>query len=132
MIRRPMKYIVSLWIFFSSLIGFIIVSETAFAQHLHLEKFYQASWCAAEHGQMEYTLDDGARVDCLTDEYAIEFDFAPKWAESIGQALYYAEKTGKNPGIVLILETEKDRKYLDRLNAVAGKHGITVWTMSQE
>lgn len=81
---------------------------------------------------MEYTLDDGARVDCLTDEYAIEFDFAPKWAESIGQALYYAEKTGKKPGVVLILEKAGEERFLKRLETVAKTHGITVWTMTND
>lgn len=37
---------------------------------------------------MEYVLPDRTRVDCLTDEYAIEIEFAENWAESIGQAMY--------------------------------------------
>ena len=74
----------------------------------------------------EYLLDDNTRVDCLTDEYAIEFDFGPKWAEAIGQALYYGIKTGRKPGVVLILEYENDR-YEKRLNVVAKAHNITVW-----
>ena len=36
--------------------------------------------------------------------YAVEFDFAEKWAEAVGQALYYALKTGKKPAVVLIME----------------------------
>lgn len=40
-----------------------------------LEKDYQKETC---NGVMEYRLDDGCRVDCLTDEYAIEYDFANK------------------------------------------------------
>jgi integrase len=36
-------------------------------------------------------LDDKAQVDCLTGEYAAKFDFAPNWAESIGQALYLTD-----------------------------------------
>ncbi|MBZ0218085.1 MAG: hypothetical protein K8F25_16130 [Fimbriimonadaceae bacterium] len=43
-----------------------------------------------------------ARVDCLSATHAIEVDWADKWAESIGQALYYAYETGKEPGIVLV------------------------------
>lgn len=80
---------------------------------------------------MEYTLADRARVDCLTATHAIEFDFAPKWAESVGQSLYYALKTGKRPGVVLILENpSKDARNLRRLQALAKKYQITVWTTS--
>ncbi|MDD5049973.1 MAG: hypothetical protein PHH09_13695, partial [Methanoregulaceae archaeon] len=73
-----------------------------------------------------------ARVDCVTDEYAVEFDFGSKWAVSIGQALYYAEMTGLKPGIVLIMEAPGDARYLERINALAPKFGITVWTMTPE
>ena len=65
-------------------------------------------------------LHDKTRVDCLTHTHAIEFDFAAKWAESIGQALYYAEVTNKKPGIVLIIEDKtKDNKYVKRANTIA-------------
>lgn len=84
----------------------------AYAAHLYKEKEYQEVWCKQAGGVTEYVLDDGARVDCLTDEYAIEFDFAPKWAEAVGQSLYYALKTVKKPGIVLIIEKESDRRFL--------------------
>ncbi|MFH2120932.1 MAG: hypothetical protein ABIJ25_11130 [Pseudomonadota bacterium] len=50
---------------------------TAQAAHQNKEKVYQDAWCAKASGQTEYKLDDGARVDCLTEEYAVEFDFAP-------------------------------------------------------
>ena len=64
---------------------------------------------------------------------AIEFDFAQKWAESIGQSLYYGLCTGKNSGIVLIMENpQKDIKYLNRLNEVAKKYNIKVWTITPQ
>ena len=107
----------------------LLCAAIASAAHLHLEKEYQAQWCAGHNGVTEYVLDDGARVDCLTDEYAIEFDFAYKWAESIGQSLYYAEKTGRKPGIVLILEKDGDERYLKRLKIVSEKYQIKVWIM---
>lgn len=44
---------------------------------------------------MEYRLSDNTRVDCMTDTLAVEFDFANKWAECIGQALYYGKQTKK-------------------------------------
>lgn len=94
------------------LIFLILIVLPVQAAHQYKEKEYQEVWCKKAGGITEYVLDDGARVDCLTDEYAIEFDFAPKWAEAVGQSLYYALKTGKKPGIVLILEKKADRRFL--------------------
>jgi len=63
------------------------------------ETAYVEQTCA---GQIEVRLPDRTRVDCLTDDYAIEYDFSNKWAEAIGQALHYGLMTGKHPGVVLI------------------------------
>lgn len=103
-------------------------ASTSTAAHLHSEKFYQEQWCNEHSGVMEHRLGDRTRVDCLTDEYAIEFDFAAKWAESVGQSLYYALMTGKRPGVVLIMECDDDDRFLARLNALAGRYNIKVWT----
>lgn len=78
---------------------------------------------------MEYRLEDATRVDCLTEQYAVEVDFAPKWAEGAGQALYYGLRTGKEPAVLLIMEKETDTRYLERLTPVAEEHGIAVWTI---
>ena len=67
-------------------------------------------------GEVEYYLPDRAFVDCLTETHAIEYDYGKKWAESLGQALYYSAATGKKPGIVLIVEPETKDRYLTRLN----------------
>jgi hypothetical protein len=56
------------------------------------------------------------RCNCWEDTHAIEFDFGSGWAEAIGQSSYYATQTKKKGGIVLILESIKDRKYWIRLN----------------
>lgn len=97
------------------------------SQHIHLEKFYQERWCNEHNGIMEYRLPDKTRVDCLTDEYAVEVDFAPKWAESVGQSLYYAERTGKKPGVVLIMEHPGDERFSTRLDVLADRYHIKVW-----
>ena len=99
------------------------------ATHIHPEAFYQQQWCDEHKGVMEYVLDDRSRVDCLTDEYAVEVEFAAKWKESIGQALFYGVKTGKKPGVVLIMEKGSDGRFLDRLNAVADEYEIKVWVV---
>lgn len=101
--------------------------------HNHKEKYYQNIWCSEHNGKQEVVLDDGARVDCVTQNYAIEFDFASKWAESIGQSLYYGIKTNKAPAVVLIMENPKaEKRYLNRLNEVAKKYNIKVFTMSKD
>lgn len=89
--------------------------SNCYAAHLHLEKEYQEYWCNKHKGQLEYVLNDKARVDCLLFDMAVEFDFAPKWAECIGQAIYYGKRTNRTPACVLIIEKEKDVKYLKRL-----------------
>lgn len=96
-------------------------------KRLHKEKEYQEAWCNEAGGITEYVLADRTRVDCLTDEYAIEFDFADKWAEAIGQSLHYAEMSGRKPGIVLILEYPDDERYRERIEQIAAKNKIRVW-----
>lgn len=114
-------------------IAFLAFTSSAFAGHEFLEKEYQEKWCEACGGVIEYVLPDKTRVDCLTDEYAIEFDFAPKVYQAIGQSLYYGIMTDRKPGIVLIMEKPgKDQRYLNRLLAVAHKYGIRVWVMNPE
>lgn len=112
------------------LVFMLSIQTQAIAKHQYPEKDYQKYWCDINNGITEYRLNDSTRIDCLTNEYAIEFDFANKWAESIGQALYYGIMTCKKPGIVLILENpKKDLKYLNRLKEVAKEHNITIWTI---
>ena len=108
-----------------------VYSNAALASQKHLEKEYQRIWCKEHNGITEYTLKDKTRIDCVTENYAIEFDFAKKWAESIGQALYYSLSINKHAGIVLIIKNpQKDLKYLTRLKEVASKYNIRVWIMT--
>jgi hypothetical protein len=93
------------------------------------EKDYQQFWCNKHHGTLEYRLDDGTRVDCLTSEYAVEVDFAHKWAEAIGQALFYSKMTSRKPGVLLIMHERGDNKFLKRLRKVAAEQGIRIWTI---
>jgi len=85
------------------------------------------------NGIKEYTLQDRTRIDCLTSTYAIEVDFANKWAESIGQSLYYGLMTNKRPGVLLIMEKKrKDIKYLKRLKKVSEIQNIRIWTIDKD
>lgn len=110
---------------------FVLNAKESFGARLYQEKEYQEYWCNKYSGNAEVQLFDGTRVDCVLNDYAIEFDFANKWAEAIGQSLYYGIILNKKSGIVLILENrEKDEKYLKRLLTVTNLHGIRVWIMT--
>ena len=91
------------------------------------EKHYQTLLCNELGGEMEYVLKDRTRVDCLTDEFAIEVDFARKWAEGVGQSLYYAHMTARKPAIGFIMDTQKDQRYLKRLKILTKEHDIKIF-----
>ena len=109
--------------FLIGLICFFIVLPAS-AKRKNPERWYQERYC---QGQLEVKLDDSTRIDCLTEEYAIEFDFAPKWAEAIGQSLYYAAKTKKKPAIVLIVERKQHIRYVRNVADLCRKLGIRLW-----
>jgi hypothetical protein len=116
------------------LAGFAIVLVFTGCEHKkHNEKYYQTQLCNNLDGVMEQSLLDRTRVDCLTDEYAIEVDFAKKWAEAVGQSLYYAEMTEKPPGIGFILrDNDKDGRYLKRVKVLARKYQIKIFKIQRE
>ncbi len=102
------------------------------AGYSHPEKEYQELWCLKAGGTLEEVLPDKTRVDCITEKYAVEIDFAEKWAEAVGQALYYGLITEKLPAVLLIVESPADRRYLDRIIVVAANVGISVWTITPQ
>lgn len=103
----------------------------------HIESWYQNLWCEKRFGSTEIVMPDNSRCDCVINDqdsklnYAIEFDFANKWAEAIGQSLLYSFHTGYKPGIVLILEQESDYAYYLRLTNVVTSFmlPINIWTI---
>lgn len=97
------------------------------------ERDYQSAFCKKLNGKAEYTLIDKSRIDCLTSKYAIEIDFGKKWAESIGQSLYYSYMTNKKAGIGIIvdLKNKSDSRYLRRLYAVTKKLDIKVFIINK-
>ena len=122
-----MKKIIYIVIFFFVFVFF------AFSQHINYEVVYQEYFAEVMYGATEFRLDDNTRVDILTEYYAIEVDFATKWAEAIGQALFYAAKTNSKPGILLIMEYETDTRYLERLLLVISEYiYIKIWTINAD
>jgi hypothetical protein len=102
----------------------LLASPQAHARHLHREADYRDAWCT---GETEVRLPNGSRADCVTERHAIEIDFAPKWHEAIGQALDYADQTGKSPAILLIIEQPKDWRHYRKARTLASRHHIRLW-----
>lgn len=98
------------------------------AKRIHPERHYQQAWCSDHKGRAEVRLPDGTRCDCLTADNAVEVEFGDKWAEAIGQALFYSIQTGKRAGVVLILESLEDYRFWIRLNSVIDHYHLPIDT----
>lgn len=121
-------------VFYIILFLFLLASP-AEAKRKHLEKIYAEAFCEQLGGEEEYILLDRTRIDCLTKEYAIEVDFADKWAECAGAPIHYAFMTCQpgskvpcvKPACALILENpENDKKYLKRI------HNMNIFEITPE
>ncbi|HGX92543.1 MAG TPA: hypothetical protein ENK35_04425 [Candidatus Tenderia sp.] len=101
---------------------------------LAAEKDYQDAWCPTVNGKPT-TLRDRLTgevvgyVDCLTPTHAVEVDPGKKWAEGLGQALFYASRTGRRAGVLLI--TPAGSRHHRRLQAIIEHYGlpVDVWTI---
>lgn len=113
------------------LISLLLTIPASGARETEWSKFLsESSEYKHLNGSPEYTLFDKSRVDILTKTHAIEVEWAPKWKEAIGQALFYAALTDQKPGIVLLCrKTPEDRISYLRLMTVAAKYDISVWTV---
>ena len=118
-----------------SLALLILLPITGLAQkHINKEVVYQLAYSdtltsIGVSNLTEVRLRDNTRCDIVTDTFAIEVDFADKWAEAIGQSLHYSIMLDKKPAILLILEDPKNSRYLDRLMVTATKYGVKVWVV---
>ena len=95
------------------------------AKNKMLEKEYQEVDCKQKRGKTEYAIK-GGRVDCLTKSYAIEYDFAKKWADCLGQAMYYSKMKNKIGLCVLIVENNSDYKYVKKLEEAISYHQVYI------
>jgi hypothetical protein len=74
---------------------------------------------------------DGTRVDILTDKVAFEVDRTAKWAEAIGQAIYYGMQHKRQPGIILLSEDySQDANFIYRCQLVCGHVDILIWLVN--
>lgn len=94
--------------------------------HLASEKAYQDAWCTEMNGEVGIFLKDGTIVDCVTEEYVVEVDFARKFYEAIGQSLHYATQTNKKAAILLIVEKPSEELYLHRLEQVVEQFQLPI------
>lgn len=85
------------------------------------------------HAATEVRLPDGSRVDLLTAHEAIEVDWSRKWCEAVGQSLYYALKTDRCAGIILLLkDPDREDRYVQRCRTVCRTYGIALYTEPAE
>ena len=90
-------------------------------------KFLQQQGLSIAVGR-ERQLWDRTRVDILTDNLAIEADWAYKWAEAIGQSAWYALQTKRKPGVLLLsYDLNKDSKHIYRCNVVCAASNTELW-----
>lgn len=110
----------------------ILVPAAVFAGRLHPKRWYQERWCAKYFDNSTVSVSD--QYDCLSKKYVIEFDYADKWYESIGESLHYALQTSRKAGIVLIMEKESDMKYWIKLKKTIEHYNlpIDIWNTSQD
>jgi hypothetical protein len=104
------------------------------ANAIENEDYYNRQFCSEVSGQAEYRLPDRSRVDCLTDTHAYEADWADglKVYESIGQSLYYAAETGKNPGILLLVRKKNSDKHIRKVKRVIENWSLPIKLVIQD
>lgn len=91
------------------------------------EAYYIKKLSEQLDGETEVSIE-GGRIDILTGENAIEVEWAPKWKESIGQTLWYAQRENTKPRIILLLKKETEYKYFVMLNTALEHAKINIET----
>lgn len=114
--------------------GFLLL--IAFCDHMRAvaDELQEAKRIAPSYkAEVEVVQWDLSRIDLLTPEYAIEVDWAPKWAEAVGQCLYYeilCDQKGleRKPAIVLLIkDKQKEARYIYRCQTVCARHNIRLF-----
>lgn len=94
----------------------------------YVEKYYQNKYC----NTTEVRLTDYSRVDCIDSVYATEVDFDNKWAEAVGQSLWYAYMTKLKPKIIVIKRNPRFNRNINRLRILCKKYNITLQIVQSE
>ncbi len=110
--------------FFATLAMVLLVTSTSFAgEREQVERLAEKY-----HAKTEVRLWDRTRVDLLNDTHAIEVDWSHKYPEGIGQAIYYAAITDKQPGLVLLVkDLNKEQRFIYRAQIACNAAGIDLY-----
>ena len=98
----------------------------------HREKCYQNFFAKRINGTTEVLMPDNTRCDILTENLAIEVDFAPKWAEAIGQSLHYAKMVNRQAGIVIVIRKKIDHLHVKKLLGVIQEYNLPIQVFQLE
>lgn len=100
------------------ILSLVLFSAQVLASSNFTEPDYVDHYCPtiSDEYQIEHIMEDQTRIDCSTPTEAIEFDYAKKWYECIGQALHYSRLTGKAPVCALIVDktSSLEKEKVDR------------------
>lgn len=91
-------------------------------------------WCLEHNGQVNVELADYSICECLTETHAIAFAVDDDWTEALGQVLYHALITEKQPGIVLFKEKDENPPYILLMETLISRYDlpVTVWKVEVE
>ncbi|WP_309386083.1 hypothetical protein [Cerasicoccus frondis] len=105
---------------------FLLLTVSLHAKRDNPESWYVDLVQMSLGGDQNVRMSNGTYCDLLTADCAWEVDFADKWAESIGQSLNYSTQSGRPAGIILIMESDKDQRFVDRLKSVIESHRLPI------
>jgi len=88
--------------------------------HKDRETTWSAYLAEKLDGVPEVRTIDNTRCDIVTDDMAIEVEWANKWPEAIGQVLRYSVMLGRKPAIIFLLKTPADRLHVTRAAVAIG------------
>ena len=106
----------------STIFIIFLFTNSCFAQN---EAWYIESINQSHFGGRTEVSMTGGRADIVDNDYAIEVEFANKWKDAIGQSLWYGLQLERQPGIILVMRTIKDRKYGIMLQSAIDYAGLT-------
>lgn len=97
-------------------IFFTMLAGAAFAAER--ESYYSGRICAERFSGVEERLPSGLRPDCQTEFVVMEFDWSTrdKTYECIGQALTYAQESGKVPVCILLARDDDELAFGNSLD----------------
>ena len=78
------------------------------------EKHYADKLADTIKGIREVKTEDDTFIDIVTHDLVIEVKFIKKWYEAVGQALHAAKKLNKKPAVYFILQSDEDKKFVQR------------------